>query len=54
MIASIGENQQLPTANVAHYGNVGKVFVFPTTYKDKTWNVDTSASKYMIRDVKQL
>ena len=48
------EDQQLPTTNVAHPGNVGKVHVFPATYKNKTWMVDTSASEHITRDVRQL
>ena len=45
------EDQQQPTSNIAH---PGKVYVFPAYYMDKTWIVDTGASKHMMRDVRQL
>ena len=48
------EDQQQPITNFAHLGRVGKVYVFPTHYKDKTWIVDTGASEHMTIDVRQL
>ena len=53
MMTSSEENQ-LPTANVAHPGIIGKTSVFSTASKNRTWIIDTGASDHMTWDSSQL